>query len=632
MLYLSLQLLSGLALVGALTLTGEALARWLPTPEGPLDRLGDRFAAGSGAWVVLLVLLASAGLFSKAVLLLVAVGLSVLGLVCALRARQNSTDEEESPADDEAAEKPDARRWASTPLLVALGVVLAVLLLQALRPNVSWDANVYHLTLPRLMLEAGSWVDQEMLVYSHWPLAIDLLFALGMAIDGYVTAKLLHFAFGVLMLLATARLARSLGATVTFTAIAAAAVLMNPVVQYEMRVAYVDLALAFFLATAAWHLLAAREAAASERNKHLNLSGFCAAIVVSCKLNGFFGLIALLGLYLVSEGARRPAVRDLLRLGAPAVVLGSFWWIKSLLLTGNPVYPLVFGVFGGDNWSERLSEQHAAWQRAIGMGREPLDFLLLPYRVLFEGELGYATFDGELSQTWVFVLLLGLFAAVRSRAARGLLLAAAVLFGLWAVSSQQMRFLIPSLPLVAAAGALGLERLIGSRASRGFGIVLSTAIAALLLWSSTVYLRQTFRLGRDLVRFGAQIESMVVHPVYPWIDNNLPEQAKLLLVNTNHGFYVRRDYIADSFFEASQIADATRDFDTDAEAMVWLAERGVTHFLIERRDRRIVFSEGMIEAIEGSYLLYRSPDERFEIRALSLQQAQTPSGDTFAAR
>ena len=32
-----------------------------------------------------------------------------------------------------------------------------------------------------------------------------------------------------------------------------------------------------------------------------------------------------------------------------------------------------------------------------------------------------------------------------------------------------------------------------------------------------------------------------------------PADAKLMLLNTNHGFFCHRDFVADSFFEASQI-------------------------------------------------------------------------------
>ena len=302
---------------------------------------------------------------------------------------------------------------------------------------------------------------------------------------------------------------------------------------------------------------------------------------------------------------------------------GTFWATKSLILTGNPAYPLFHGLFGGADWSGTLSAQHAAWQQAMGFGRSALDYLLLPVRVIFQGDFGYATFDGKSHWIWALALPLAIGAAIKDSISRYLLIAVAVLFVLWSVSSQQMRFLIPLIPLLAAAAARGADRL--GRAvgrPRVVHFAFSTLIAGLLIHSSWIYIQQTQRLGGDLIRFGADIERAVVHPVYPWIDNNLPREAKLLLVNTNHGFYVRRDYVADSFFEASQIADATKDFQTAQQARSWMFERGVTHLLIEQRNRGINFSPGLIAALEESYVLYTSENQRFQVRALSLNPSR----------
>ena len=44
-----------------------------------------------------------------------------------------------------------------------------------------------------------------------------------------------------------------------------------------------------------------------------------------------------------------------------------------------------------------------------------------------------------------------------------------------------------------------------------------------------------------------------MHPVFRAIDADVPADGRLLFINTNHGFFCHRDFIADSFFEASQI-------------------------------------------------------------------------------
>ena len=82
-------------------------------------------------------------------------------------------------------------------------------------------------------------------VYSHWPLAIQLLYGVALTLHGPVTAKLLHFVFGL----------ATLGCFAVLTgrhiaAVAMALFLSSPVVLYEMRIAYVDLASAFFLTMA----------------------------------------------------------------------------------------------------------------------------------------------------------------------------------------------------------------------------------------------------------------------------------------------------------------------------------------------------------------------------------------------
>ncbi len=622
--YLGLQLLSALAVVATLALTGASLTGLLPRTRSSVGRLCDLVAAGAFLWMCLAFALASTGLYRPPVLVVSAFATSALGAVVLWR---NRGVHPEIPTDDVPG---NTHLPARAPLLVAIGVVLAVLCLHALRPNVAWDANVYHLTLPRLFLESGGFVSQPMLVYAHWPLGTDLLFGLAMSIHGHVTAKLLHFAFGALTLLATARLAVHGGGAPVAGTLAAGLVLMNPVVQYEMRIAYIDLATAFFLATAALHLLRSlRSGSQSDSDQHALLAGLAVAAMVGSKLNGFFGLVAL-GAATAAFVAAKPALRArrqlltraALRVLAPSIVLGGAWLAKSTWLTGNPVYPLLFGVFGGPHWSPELGAQHSAWQQAIGMGRSPVDYLLLPYRVIFEGALGYATFDGALHWLWALAALAALPAVWRDLPARALAVGAATLFVLWALSSQQMRFLIPALPLVAACAVRGLHLLLRDRSRAGltWGLC-GLAVAGAALHVNLVYMEQTGRLGRDLVRHGQRLEQAIVHPTYRWIDATLAPEARLLLINTNHGFYLRRSYIADSFFEASQIADATRDLQTADEGMAWLQRHRITHILLEQRPRGIPFSEGLIAAVASCGVIHTSPDGRFEVRAVPTRTA-----------
>jgi hypothetical protein len=260
------------------------------------------------------------------------------------------------------------------------------------------------------------------------------------------------------------------------------------------------------------------------------------------------------------------------------------------------------------------------------MGREPLDYLLLPVRVILHGDFGYARFDGRLNPAWIVLLPLAVAGAWRDGRSRRLLSMCGVFFVLWAITAQQMRFLIPVLPLLAASAARGavvaLHALPGRlrAVSASLATLGALALALALFQSSAVYLRQSPRLVRDYAAHGARLHQMVRHPVYGWIDDRLPADAKLLLLGTNRGFFVPRHYLADSFFEASQVGAFFATARDGQEAANRLREMGVTHLLVDRGGIRVPYPPAIMELVQqGRHapLLHASADGRFEVREVA---------------
>jgi hypothetical protein len=508
-------------------------------------------------------------------------------------------------------------------LAVALLVVAAALWVQALRPIVAWDADVYHLTVPRLYLEHGGFRRIPFNVYSNWPLAMQLLFALAMTVKDYILATALHFGVGIaLVVLVAAVVARA--ATPLWGTIAAALLLLHPVLLYEIRIAYVDVACAFFLFAAFLALHRALDDREHER-AWLLLAGWSCGLLAATKLNGVFGALCVAAVYAGSRlyGGTRPAAlaRPLLAFVAPVAVLGVPWVAKSLWLTGNPVYPLLYDLFGGPEWSAELARAHRAWQRSIGAGRSPADLLMLPARVLWSGGEGYARFDGRLHPLAGILLPVALIAARRQALARRALAVAGAWFVLWAATSQQMRFLIPVLPLLAVATAAGGHALAQRWAPRpalpawGLGALL----VALLFQANWVYLEQAPRLYAALWSRGDELRAHATDEVFAVLDQRLPEDAKLLFVNVNRGFFSRREFIADSFFEASQIAAMLHQAGDRESIRAKLHDLGITHLLVERQQGGPAYPPGFVELLAdpANRQVYRSSDGRFTVIALA---------------
>ena len=604
------------ALAVCFFLTGLLVEKWL-LRESDLE--GSRFVGqislGIGLWIILLFFYASLNLLSSTIIF--GTLLTLAGLLLWQRPQLVA-----SPRRPSSTGETGQYRLPQTLLGLCLIAMFLALFLQALWPRVSWDANVYHLTVPRLYLENQGFWRIPFNVYSNWPLNTELLFAMAMAIRSHVLAKLVHFGLGCLTTILVYRVAReSAGRWAGWAA--AVLFLANPVVLVEIRVAYVDLASALFF-TLAFVLVHRQLESPDDSNRPLVLAGFFAGLAAGTKLTGIVGAFCLAGLMVGTLLKRRTPVKEVFRsvswLLLPAVVLLIPWLIKSWMLTGNPVYPFLFQVFGGPEWSRELQQSLTAWQQSIGMGRSPVDYLLLPVRVILEGGIRYDRFDGEISKLWIVVLPLSIWVGRRRAIVKQALAVAGIYFVFWALSSQQMRFLIPILPLLAIAGAVALadtiERIKPSRLQRAAVWACTLVLVGSLAIAGRYIAIRSIGMMRDYQHFGLEIEQLAEEPVYRFVNNELPIDARVMMLNTNHGFFCRRDFVADSFFEASQIAALMQEADSKSDIATILRDLNVSHLLIKKGEGGVPYPNSLLDFLNDTQLVrsvYRSPDEMFDV-------------------
>ncbi len=613
MAYLLQHVIALLLLAVVIWLPGWLLGRSTLEVVSPALRPLARIILGLGFWIACIFVLAACGLLRPAVLWALIGGVIAACVGAWLRAG-----------------RPIARfhrpSTASILASVALAAVLTPLALLALTPTVSWDASAYHLTLPRLFLDHGGFRDVPFNVYAAWPLNVQLLFALAMAIQDFVLAKLLHFALGLAVLYALVAGCRAFHRPASGV-LAALLFLANGVVILEMRVAYVDLGHALFLLAGVLFMIEALE----HDRRTLWLSGLCCGLAAGTKLTGVVGAGIVATLYLPhlirhGESALKPF---LTRFVTPVVILWTPWVAYTAILTGNPAYPFLHGWFGGPDWGPALSDQLRTWQSSIGMGREPIDYLLLPLRVSLAGDQGYERFDGASAAFWIVLFPLALWFAWRwapGRArvlVRQCLVISVLYFIFWSLSSQQMRLLIPMLPILAIACAVALVEILGRLPERWrrAGVAAAFVVtAASLVAGQAPVLAAGYRTLAVYLRAPGDLKATAVHPVYSFVNDQLPPNAKLLFLNTNQRFFCQREVLADSFFEASQITAWLAPASDATAVSGLLADRGVTHILAEHRFRGATYPETLLELLRDPELakpIYRSPDGRFSVFELA---------------
>jgi hypothetical protein len=589
--YVTLHAFGLFFLVGLFAATGYVLEHMLPViRKTVLGTSVRRIASGSAVWMLLVFAIATLQLLTRQSLLALAAVILLNAAAIVLVRRRHPRDRFKSGAG-----------WIDLGLLGVPVVVLMALFASAMLPEVGWDAAAYHLAVPKIFIAHGGFREIPFSVYSNWPLNVQLLFAMGMLVHDHVLAKLLMVLFLVILCAAVYEFTKKNHSRFA-ASIALCLFLANEVVLWEVQVAYIDIAYAlyFFLA-----FVLALQYLDEPRTSWLILAGAFCGVVAGTKMNGIFGLLSIAGVIGTSllAGRARRGFRDWITVMRVMAILAIVtfllvlpWLVKNYLYTGNPVYPLFYELFGGPYWSARLGEDFLTWQRSIGMGRGIEDYLLLPARIFLQADWDYRHFVGRLNAIWVLVIpVTCLF--VRNAVVRRCLVGAGIFFSLWAATTQEIRYLIPVVPLLSCAAGIAFARavdsvsgalsrisvragLTGQTLRRVVGLAVAGGTQLMLLWMARGAARNAVVL-LSAVLGGHPIDLRSAVPeAFRFINTQAPASARVMLLNTNQGFYLDREFVSDSFFEASQLSELFWKHPTVSGIESVFHTLGITHVLV----------------------------------------------------
>jgi hypothetical protein len=235
---------------------------------------------------------------------------------------------------------------STAPLLAAAAVAVAVAVVAALwLPVWQWDALGYHLPYVNFALIARGFggVPDDMPYVSTYPHNVETLtVALRAMLPDDRLVDLVQIPCALLGGLATAGIARRVGAPRSAAVGAGAAWLVVPAVFLQMPTDYVDIASVAFLLTAIYFILSAARAressALSTRRKALLLGGLSLGIYLGTKPNAPLSA-SVVAVLLVVVGVRS---RDwgALAVALALVAVGGETFVVNALRYGNPVWPV----------------------------------------------------------------------------------------------------------------------------------------------------------------------------------------------------------------------------------------------------------------------------------------------------
>ncbi len=448
-------------------------------------------------------------------------------------------------------------------------------LILALAPpaGLDWDGLAEHLAMAKEWVKAGRiiplWYDH----HSQFPATLQMLYALALLWRGAIAAKLFHFSFGPIALGAVFVLTRR---HISPQAAPWAAVILaaTPVFSWLMGTAYVDLPIMACVLLSVHFFL---EWMSSGAVRDAALSGLLAGAAMAFKMQGipYFGLLLIFALYIAWQQRHQetPRWRAVAIFGAVGLLVASPWYIKSWVITGNPVYPFAYSIFGGEQWSAQQAQWYHHHQLQFGVGelpppevldalpwykrtfvgpRTPLHLLLAPFNLTFNPP----PFTDPVSPVAaimlssigpLYLIFTPMLLALAGRPAK--LKVLLILFGLlwiwWLYSMQQSRYLLPTIVLLAPAAAYTLHR-----CTQHKGLLRGTTLTVVATWLAIILLIKAIPLYIALPVVAGTVSqeqylaaSLAPYPVISYINSHTPPDAKVISYGEVRLFYLERDYL-----------------------------------------------------------------------------------------
>jgi hypothetical protein len=474
-----------------------------------------------------------------------------------------------------------------------IATISTLSIFQCLTPPWDYDGLMYHLQGPKLFLQAGKMVLLPDLWQANGANLVDMLYLVGLALESDSFAKLINLAFAILLLIAVFSFGRRY-LNPPGGALAAVLLLGVPVYGIWASWAYSDYSWAIFEFLSLTSLLAWVE----KRNwKLLILSSILMGFALGSKYLALESLVIFAGLVFWfggKDGFRNALVRATIFAGI-ALLIGTPWYIKNLVLSGNPLYPFVFG---GPGWDKQRLDLLMGFLSSFGTGKALVDFILLPIN-LFRQNMRFAGFMGAIEFPNPMFMFLPLYLWTRSFETRNTrvldILAWVVLFRivLWSLGSQQTRFLLPVFPMISILVAAVLvqlsQRNFSPKIGESFLVGLMAINLGMALFTSSLY----YKISDPLpVVFGGESKdtflrgNLTGYTAIQFINSDLSPSDRVLMLWDGRGYYCSDRCLPDS--EQSQWVRFYLETPDLRPFVQRLKDKGITHILISLSDAKFV--------------------------------------------
>lgn len=525
-----------------------------------LLELAMQTSVGAAIWSLVWFFLGIAGLYHGVTALIA----TLAGIVLAVKGIRKAKEAQEE------SRVPESSAGFNTVLLLLIAIPVILAFAASLAPPTAKDTLLYHFAVPKAFIAQGSNAFIEGNIASYLALGTEMHTVWAMLLGGFWSSRAAEAAAGAtvffffpLLLTAIFGWARELGASKNLSLVAVLMFASVPTAYHVASSGYIDISLALFITLAAYWLCSWWK---TQENISLAIMAIFLGAALAIKLTSvfFFAAFALI-ILLKARSVKNDSSGKMAASGFAALILAgaiaSPWYLHTWNATGSPVFPFYMSIWKGEatGWDvERSNLFQTLNSHYGGSNKTAADYLLAPWNLSVAAQPEQAEyFDGVLGVAFLFAvpfLIWGLWKfdpPIEAKIGSGI---AAIIFLFWLFSSQQLRYLLPILPLLIIAVISSVETTTTGenilRKTMRFGLIAS-AVAAIMVSSAWFLQRAPLRvvLGGE-TRDEYLARNLDYYPYYSTLNADTPTDAKVWLINMRRDTYnIERPVFSDYLFE-----------------------------------------------------------------------------------
>ncbi len=339
---------------------------------------------------------------------------------------------------------------------ILIVMVLSISFLGALAPPSHLDVLNYHFALLRQCLQSHSLIFNPTFFYGATPFNAEMLSGFMALLSDLRGGQFIQFIAGLLLVVSVFAVGKK--HFNLLTAIIASSIFVStlflPAILSEAKNDQLLALLSFW----AFYYFARAQIESDGR-----------ALIVGAVFGGLAGGMKLYGLGIPSigflfiifsaiGGKTKIDYRRIALAGAISLILILPWYIRSLILTGNPIHPFLSNLFGDRYWDSVLNFKFNLMREWRYVRVNPLQFLISPFRVTFDADAYFA----RIGPIYLSLLPAAILFGGKNKLLKFFGWASLIYFILWFFILHDARYLLPILPGLSLFCAYGAVRLYNS--------------------------------------------------------------------------------------------------------------------------------------------------------------------------